>query len=367
MSDLWRMTRTGLTVLRRPLAVRTRPLHFQLEPATGCNLKCQMCQVPSYTPEQCKNMSLDQFKHIFDQIKPLRIALSGAGEPFLNPELLGIIRYARAGGASVLTTTNFTLVSNKIEDIVSSGLSLIKVSLDAVMPETYKKIRGLDLFNRIIANIQEMQRVKRKRQLSSPCLRLQFVLQHDNLGEIVPMVDLAHRLQADAVYFQPLETLLIPDRKDELTRGVEYEDLRRRLTAAHERAKELDVETNAGVLVRSLASYFRKYQPGLPPDPPQRVCLLPWFSLYITVTGDVRPCCSFGEGETLVLGNLFEETFGDIWNGQKYRKLRRQALDRTLYYDVCRNCTPNRFRDWVRLAGVLPGFLSGKSEPPEGF
>jgi len=367
MSDLFRMMKTGLTVLRKPLTVRTRPLHFQLEPATGCNLRCKMCQVPDYGPDQCKSMSLDRFRHIFDQIKPIRVALSGAGEPFLNKDLLGIVRYARAGGASVLTTTNFTLCSKRIDEILGSGLSLIKISLDATQPETYEKIRGRDFFRRIVRDIEELQRLKRKRRLKTPYVRLQFVLQHDNLEEIVPMVDLAHRLDANAVYFQPLETLLIQDRKEELTRGVEYDDLRARLAAARDRAAKLKLETNAGILVRSLHSYFRKYEPGIPPEPPQRVCLLPWFSLYITVDGDVRPCCSFGEGETLVLGNLFEQRFEDIWNGKKYQALRKQSLDRNLRYTVCRNCTPNRLRDWVRLAGVLPGFLSGCAETPEGF
>ncbi len=330
MAHLWRMMRSGLTMLRKPMVVRTPPLHFQLEPATGCNLRCQTCQVPDYTPDQKKNMSLQQFQHIFDQIRPIKVALSGAGEPFLNPDLLGIIRHAKAGGASVLTTTNFTLCAKKVEELVDSGLDLIKISLDAAQPETYKKIRRADFFERITRDIEALQDVKRRKGSSTPFVRLQFVLQSDNLDEIEEMIGLAGRLRANSVYFQPLETLLIADRKEELTRRIQYDGLHTRLTAASRRAKEMKIGSNAGVLLRSLHSYFRKYEPGVPSEPPQRVCLLPWFSLYITVDGNVRPCCSFGEGETLVLGNLFEQDFSDIWNSQKYQALRRQALDRKL-------------------------------------
>ena len=148
MSHLWRMFRTGLTLLRKPLAVSTKPLHFQLEPATGCNLACQTCQVPR-SEERC-NVTLEQFKRIFDEIQPIKVALSGAGEPFLNPDLIDIIRYAKECGASVLTTTNFTLATRKLEAIVESGLDLIKISLDAASPETYHHIRGRDFYNRII-------------------------------------------------------------------------------------------------------------------------------------------------------------------------------------------------------------------------
>ena len=84
--------------------------------------------------------------------------------------------------------------------------------------------------------------------------------------------------------------------------------------------------------------------------------------------GWVRPCCSFGEGETFVLGNIFEQDFWkEIWNNEKYQALRRQSLDRNLRYTVCRNCTPNRLRDFVRLAGVLPGFMRPCRSTQEGF
>lgn len=364
-NNLWLMFRTGLTVLRKPLVAPTRPLHFQLEPAAGCNLRCRMCQVPGYPPDRRENMPLDRFKHIFDQIRPIRVALSGAGEPFLNPDLLGIVGYARAGGAQVLTTTNFTLCAGKAEEIVDSGLNLIKVSLDAARPETYAKIRGRDFFDRIIPIVEELQRVKEKKRSATPFLRLQFVLQSDNLSETVEMVELARRLKADSVYFQPLETVSVPDRKEELSRGVEFDFLRRQLEAARDRAAELKIGANAGVLLRSLPNYFRKYEAGIPETPPQRVCLLPWFSLYIAVNGDVRPCCSFAEGDVCNLGNLFEQSFAEIWNGEKYQQLRQQALDRKLSYPLCRNCVPNRLRDFLSLSAVLPGFMRPCPSVPE--
>jgi len=358
MGHKLRMFGTGLVLAVKPLRVPARPLHFQLEPATGCNLRCKMCQVPSYTRDQFKTMSLDRFRHIFDQIRPIKVALSGAGEPFLNKDLLAIVRYARERGASVLTTTNFTLCSSKLEQIVDSGLSLLKVSIDAARPETYAKIRGRDFHARIVRDIRELQRLKKEKRSATPYLRLQFVLQADSIGEAAEVVDLAHELGADSIYYQPLETLLVADRKEELTHGVTFELLRRRLSEARDRAASLRIGSNAGILLKNLESYYRKYQRGVPDEPPGRVCLLPWFSCYITVDGNVRPCCSFGEGETLYFGNLFEQRFEEIWNSEKYREFRRQSKERQLRYEVCRNCTPNRLREFVRLAGVLPGFLT---------
>ncbi len=367
MAHKWRMIKTGLVLMGKPLKVPTRPLHFQLEPATGCNLRCQMCQVPDYPREMFKNMSLDGFKHIFDQIQPIKVALSGAGEPFLNPDLLGIIRHAAAHGASVLTTTNFTLCTKKLEEIVDSGLSLIKISLDATRPETYQKIRGRDFHGRIVRDIKELQRIKRAKDCRTPYVRLQFVLQADSIPEIEEFVPLAQEIGADSVYYQPLETLLVSDKKDSLTAGVTFDRLSDALQRARDTAEQSGISTNAGVLVDSLESYFRKYEQGVPDTPPQRVCLLPWFSLYITVDGDARPCCSFGEGETLVFGNLFEQSFEEIWNSRGYRDFRKHSIEKKLNYTVCRNCTPNRLRDFIRLAGVLPGFAKKAAVSTESF
>jgi len=355
MPNLWRQFRTGLTILRKPRTVGTRPLHFQLEPATGCNLLCKTCQVPGYDGVQV--MPLEKFQRAFDQIKPLKIGLSGAGEPFLNKDMVEIVRHAKQGGASVLTTTNFTMCHNKIEDLVDAGLDLLKVSLDAATAETYAKIRGKDFFGRILDDLRALQEVKRQRATPEPFIRLQFVLQHDNLREIEPMIDLARDLEANSVYYQPLETLLIPDRKAELTDGVTMDMLAQRLESARAKAAAAGIGTNAGVLLQGLPSYYRKYEKGIPKEPPSRVCLLPWFSVYITVEGNVRPCCSFGEGETLVMGNLFEEPFEQIWNNEKYRAFREAALKKNLNYTVCRNCTPNRLRDFLSLSAVLPGFF----------
>jgi radical SAM protein with 4Fe4S-binding SPASM domain len=284
------------------------------------------------------------------------VALSGAGEPFFNPDLLDIVRYASTRGADVLTTTNFTMCSNRLEEIVDSGLSLIKISLDAAKPETYLAIRGKDFFSKILEDIERLQQVKAAKHSATPFVRLQFVLQSDNLPEIEEMVRLAHRLKANSMYFQPLETLLIQERKEDLARGVELARLRELLEGADIWAAKLGIGTNAGVLVRSLQHYYRKYEPGIPPSAPERVCLLPWFSLYISVDGDVRPCCSFAEAGTVSLGNIFEQSFGEIWNGEGYQRIRQQALDRNLNYVICRNCTPNRLRDFVSLSAVLPGF-----------
>ncbi len=56
----------------------------------------------------------------------------------------------------------------------------------------------------------------------------------------------------------------------------------------------------------------------------------------IHADGTVYPCC-VAEGEDLVLGNVNERAFADIWNGPQARDLRRAMLTHDLP-DVCKSC-----------------------------
>jgi radical SAM protein with 4Fe4S-binding SPASM domain len=47
-------------------------------------------------------------------------------------------------------------------------------------------------------------------------------------------------------------------------------------------------------------------------------CDIPWWSVYIEVTGEVRPCCDYG----LVLGNLTQQGAKAIWD-ERFATLRQ--------------------------------------------
>lgn len=52
--------------------------------------------------------------------------------------------------------------------------------------------------------------------------------------------------------------------------------------------------------------------------------------------GDVRPCCY----TPVVVGNLYQQSLEEIWNGEVYKKM-RQAFSQGQLPDVCKldNCS----------------------------
>lgn len=67
-------------------------------------------------------------------------------------------------------------------------------------------------------------------------------------------------------------------------------------------------------------------------------CAAPWNHFFVQQDGDVRVCCMVG-GQGEVLGNINEQSWEDIWYGEKYQNLRKRFLERdpeTLKY--CKHC-----------------------------
>src|SRR5437667_445169 len=71
------------------------------------------------------------------------IRYTGEGEPLLHPHGYDLIEYAaRHSGVFVTLTTNGTIMNEKrTQRLLECGVHLIDISIDALTPETYAKIR----------------------------------------------------------------------------------------------------------------------------------------------------------------------------------------------------------------------------------
>jgi radical SAM protein with 4Fe4S-binding SPASM domain len=347
--------KTLSNVLFKPLKMHQPPIHIQLEPTTYCNLNCKSCGRSKYFKNP-KHLSSENFKRIIEQIHPSKISLSGSGEPFMNPYLLNMIRLAKEHGCSINTTTNCILLTPEIcEQIVKSGLDLIKISIDGATPETYLKNRGEDKFFRVLDGIRALTDAKKRLGSATPFIRFNYVVSKSNYFEMLKTIELAEKLGVQTIYFQPLQLFGIEERHESLVGDLTYETLWQELTYALHSSQHYQVETNLAMLRQRLALYWKFYQmESFEKDP--RTCLLPWFSAYITLEGNVRPCCTCLQDHTN-MGNLLQNTIEEVWNGEKYQRFRKAIRERKRPFPVCQNCVPRTLTDIIRYSKILPGFL----------
>jgi radical SAM protein with 4Fe4S-binding SPASM domain len=111
-------------------------------------------------------MDLDLFKKIVDEaISSGTIHFSGYGEPLLHPEIKEMFAYARKNGFEIgLWTSGLKLIERLSEEILEKGyLDYIIFSLDALTPETYVKIKGLNAYDKVMVNISRFVELKKKK------------------------------------------------------------------------------------------------------------------------------------------------------------------------------------------------------------
>jgi len=159
------------------------PTHVDLELSSACNLNCSMCYTT--TDEFKKNVSrmnldFDLFKKVIDECSSYKshysIRLSWRGEPFLNPHIMDMIRYAKGKGikeVSTLTHGGF-LDPDKFEELMDAGLDWITISTDGV-GEEYEKIRAPLKFKEHLEKIKKYHEIKKKRNSVKPIIKVQGV------------------------------------------------------------------------------------------------------------------------------------------------------------------------------------------------
>ena len=92
------------------------------------------------------------------------------------------------------------LDERRLNDLISSKLKIVNVSLDAARPETYRKIRGYS-FETVIGNIRRLVEERKNRGNKYPLLYMNMTLMRSNIEELPEFIDLAVDLGAETVCF----------------------------------------------------------------------------------------------------------------------------------------------------------------------
>jgi MoaA/NifB/PqqE/SkfB family radical SAM enzyme len=242
-----------------------------IEPVYGCNLRCKTCWgIMPYLKIRPPRISWDTFSRIVDHLPSTveTVTFSLAGEPLLHDDIGRMIEYAHRAGVRVVLATNGTLLrGERLEQVASSHLSVVNVSVETDA-ETAREIRGIDL-DVIRENVRQL--VTRKR----PGLEVKLAL-------------VAHEGNAARIA-----------------------EVRRQWSGLIDNVKVSPVFRFNG-------------------KDNTRVCLELWRGNFNVLTdGKVMPCCVSifgGDPGDLVIGNVNEQTLDAIVRGPVYGRLLRETL-----------------------------------------
>ena len=329
-----------MATTRRLPVVATLPRSLYLETTNRCDSKCQTCIRTFRSLEPPADLTLEQVKAITEQFSVLeRVVLHGIGEPLLNREIFEIVAYLKTRAATVLFNSDaISLTATRALRLIQSGLDEYRVSLDAATRQTYRRLRGVDQFDRVVANVRRLVQLERGRSRSAPRVSLWFTATRANLDELLAFVRLAADLGVDEVYVQRLvfNGLGLATAENALHGRLQRQE-QEVLDQAQELARGLGVALRASGLTTPLASL--KGEMSSPR--PWAGCQRPWTLSYVTANGNVLPCCISPwvarDYQALILGNALAEPFADIWNGERYRRFRID-FESESPPDPCRGC-----------------------------
>ena len=265
----------------------TLPEIVQIESTNICNAKCVFCPRDEMHRKQGV-MSRELFRKIVDECAALGIThvrMHNYGEAFLDRYLTEKVRYAKEKGIQeVGMISNGSLITEKVaRGMIEAGLDAINISIDAGGKDVFETTRiGLN-YDKVIANVERLVRIRAELGRRHPKLILSFVRQNNSADE---HAFIEHwRKVADKIH----------------------------ITELHNWAGTLNRESDVNY-----------------------PCYRPWLTFTVLWDGRVSLCCADFDGKT-VLGDLNTQTIADVWNGDAYRAARRQHLE-SGGPDVCRAC-----------------------------
>jgi MoaA/NifB/PqqE/SkfB family radical SAM enzyme len=267
-------------------------------------------------------MALDLYNRLLRDLQRLggtqQIDFVGVGEPLLHPDCLEMVAAARAAGFRVGLATNGSLLNGeRLRRLAALGVTKLHVSINSGSEQVYREVHPNTppgARRQILDALTEMNTYCEREGLQRPRLGLACVIFKQTYRDLPGLVQSAAEVKATDVHFMPMGTT--PETQALALDAEEWQEARQIMREADRQARQLGMTTNApDLLALEQPGRCREVHTRIPCYMGHEFCL-------IFADGQVRFCC----GCDLTIGSLHNHGFREIWRGEAYSQMRRQAL-----------------------------------------
>ncbi|NJD56296.1 MAG: radical SAM protein [Nitrospirae bacterium] len=287
------------------------PIYMEISPSGACNHRCTFCALDfmEYKPRFLDTAMLKERLSEMGTLGVKSIMYGGEGEPFLHRDMGEIVVHTREAGIHVAITTNGTLFTRALAEQILEKVSWIKVSINGGTAESYSRVHRTrpDDFDRVVANLSDAVNV-RKETGAGCTLGAQAVLLPENADTIESLAETAKSIGLDYLVIKPYS-----QHHKSYTRSYSDVDY---ATFSHlrERLERFNDSTFTVIFRENTMKKIKRTGRGY-----RRCLALPFWS-YIDSGGTVWGCSAFLGDEQFRLGSINEQTFREVWLGDRRKE-----------------------------------------------
>jgi len=276
------------------------PKYFVIGTVYGCNSRCIFC-FNEWDKTRKSIMSMQLFDKFVDEVSAYsewieQVCLNHGGEPTLDKDLATRVQMLKSAGIKKTDiSTNGQLLTPQLSlKLIEAGIDAISISINAMTKPTYEKIhRGLN-FDVVMNNTMQLFRLRDELRPNLQ-IRVRMLVLEENEPEVNDWLIYwkKYAKENDRIYAKP----------------------------PHSFGNQIWQNSTDDVEI------FAK-QP----------CVSPFSTLVMQTDGTIGLCCA--DYDTKIrLGDFSTQTIKDIWNGEKFNKIRHNhANENRNAIKLCRGC-----------------------------
>jgi MoaA/NifB/PqqE/SkfB family radical SAM enzyme len=299
-----------------------------------CGLECNMCGNRA-KQRDAQSMSSDEIRALIAEAAAWgikRVALTGAGEPFRDKNMLGYIEYANQLGHLVTITSNGFPISEKIAEELAERVISVSISIHGAEDATHEAITGVNKAgDNAWKAIRRMVAARDARPGSKLSVNISTVIQRLNFREIPALVRRGRDAGVDGINIQPINLQHGGFKGDDIIRRDDVALIAKlwptraehtELNAMFDELLALRAELGKRVhATPERIELMRKYFRDSSREALRVACRVGEAFLAVDHRGSIKPCYRLPWSH----GDARKKSLRALWNSQAYAQTRAQV------------------------------------------
>lgn len=326
------------------------PIYIEISLVNKCNYRCGFCAF-DYTEYLGNKLESNKLKKAISEMAECdvkSIVFAGTGEPLMHPDLAELVKHSVDCGIDVGLSTNGALLNAKIIEVLVDNLRWIRISFNAGSPETYGIVHGCapEMFHKVKSNIAGIIACK-KRKASNITIGVQSLILSETKDEYLAMAEEMKKLEVDYFSLKPFSPH--PDSLHSTmndSKSLLSDDIIAKIRALSDDNFQAIIRNRS---IESLDNNKKDYNEclGLP------------FLCYLEADGLVYACNTFVGDKTCTYGNIYEQSFSEIWGSEQRQKVikRLTGMKKKQCRQACRLDQINKYLWALHNPGAHVNFI----------